>query len=154
MLWTGPNCHPFDLSHSCRSGQLCIKSHPKIPSCIDPVLLASQKTVLAWALHSSPGLNEESHSALRDVDGYIPARRAEERKKEKWYWHIERRARSGALIETAGDEESSLDLLFILRTYASGFPDLLYLASKLHGITYRKTVMYISTTLKTSNLTN
>jgi len=64
------------------------------------------------------------------------------------------RARSGSLIETTGDEESSLDLLFILRTDASCFPDLLYLASKLHGITYYKTVMHISTVLRTSNLTS
>ena len=54
-------------------------------------LLAPQKTVLAWALHSSPGLNLESHSALRDVDGYIPARRSEQGKKDKWFWHIERK---------------------------------------------------------------
>jgi len=64
------------------------------------------------------------------------------------------RARSGVLIETAGGEESSLGLLFILRTDASGFPYLLYLATKLHGITYHKTVMFISMALRTSNLTN
>jgi hypothetical protein len=40
------------------------------------------------------------------------------------------------------ETKSSLGLLFILRTDASGFPDMLYLVSKLHGITYHKTVMF------------
>jgi hypothetical protein len=31
---------------------------------------------------------------------------------------------------------------------------LMYLTSKLHGVTYHKTAMFISTALRTSNLTN
>ena len=57
------------------------------------------------------------------------------------------------MIETIGDEEPLLGILFALKTEAAGFPEMLCLPSKLHGVTYHKTVIFIVTTLRTSNLT-
>jgi len=90
LLWTGLNCHLCDLSHSCRSGQCVSRVTPRYRA-VSTHSIGSPKSCSGLGLAFVSGLNEESHSALRDVDGYIPARRAEHRKIDKWYWYIERK---------------------------------------------------------------